>query len=296
MSEVKWIKIDTDIFDDEKMFAIETQQDGFLLELVWFKILCLAGKCNSNGFLVIKDKFPYTDEMLAKVFRMEIGTVQRAVTLFSELDMIEIVDNSIMVSNWCSHQSYNALEDLKQKNRERQRKYREKQKNKNLDGTQCNVTDNVTNNVTEALQNNVTPSISISNSNSLSNSLSNNTDIDNLKPISNLNPIGYREPISNNYSSQDSLNNIQGGLEELTEYIHMREQIGKKIVSPSAYQMILQELEQLSGGDIEKKKRILKYAVAHSYSKLIDPDKDNIKKQDKAGKTKESIYDKWMNA
>lgn len=45
-SDVKWIKIVTDIFDDEKMYAIESLPDGMQIEIVWFKILCLAGKCN----------------------------------------------------------------------------------------------------------------------------------------------------------------------------------------------------------------------------------------------------------
>ena len=63
MSEVKWIRIVTDIFDDEKMYAIECMPDGRDLELVWFKILCLAGKCNQNGFLTINNKIAYTDEM-----------------------------------------------------------------------------------------------------------------------------------------------------------------------------------------------------------------------------------------
>lgn len=128
MSDVKWIKITTDIFDDEKMYAIECLQDGYLIELVWFKILCLAGKCNEHGFLVVGNKFPYTDEMLSKVFRMDIGTVERAFKIFQELEMLEIVDNAYMVSNWELHQNTKGLEDIREKARLRQQKHREKQK------------------------------------------------------------------------------------------------------------------------------------------------------------------------
>lgn len=160
-NEVKWIHIASDIFDDEKMFAIETQQDGYLLELVWFKILCLAGKCNENGFLTINNKVAYTNEMLAKVFRLEIGTVQRALELFQTLGMIEVFDNAYMISNWTKYQNTEGLEHIKEQNRIRQQNYRDRQKQLKIES---NVTDNVTNNVTDNVKSNVNCSISISNS------------------------------------------------------------------------------------------------------------------------------------
>ena len=153
MNDVKWIKIVTDIFDDEKMFAIETLPDGPQIELVWFKLLCLAGRCNSNGMLIITDKIAYTDEMLAKVFRMEIGVVKRSLEVFEGLDMIEVVENAYMISNWSKYQNQDALEKIRQNNKERQARFREKQKLKaledqsNVTSAKNNVTDNVSDNV-----------------------------------------------------------------------------------------------------------------------------------------------------
>ena len=51
MAEVKWIKITTNIFDDEKIKLIDTMPDRDALLVVWFKLLTLAGKTNDNGFL-----------------------------------------------------------------------------------------------------------------------------------------------------------------------------------------------------------------------------------------------------
>lgn len=172
-SDVKWIKIVTDIFNDEKMYAIETLPDGFTLELVWFKILCLAGKCNQNGFLFVSQKIAYTDEMLAKIFRMEIGIVQRALKLFQDLEMIEVVDNAHMVSNWLMYQNGDRLEEIQENNRNRQQRYRDRQKL--LADNERNVTNNVTNNAT----NNVSSSYSNSISNSLSSFSSNNSNSNN---------------------------------------------------------------------------------------------------------------------
>ena len=163
MADVKWIKIVTDIFDDEKMYAIECMPDGQVIQLVWLKILCLAGKCNQNGFLVINKKIAYTDEMLAKIFRMEIGVVQRALEVFQNLEMVEIVDNSYMVSNWLMYQSGDKLEEYKKQHRLAQKRYREKQKKPLLE--KSDVTGDVTNDVT----NDVIPSYSYSNNSNLSN-------------------------------------------------------------------------------------------------------------------------------
>ena len=43
MADVKWIKITTDIFDDEKILLIESLPDAYAIITCWFKLLCLAG-------------------------------------------------------------------------------------------------------------------------------------------------------------------------------------------------------------------------------------------------------------
>ena len=166
MADVKWIKIVTDIFDDEKMYAIETLPDGITMEVVWFKLLCLAGKCNNSGALIINDKLAYTDEMLSKIFRLEIGVVQRALDVFQKLEMIELVDNAYMISNWTKYQNNDRLEEIKEKNRDRQRRFRERQKLAIEDKSNAKT---VTNNVTSNVTNNVNCSYSYSNNSNYKN-------------------------------------------------------------------------------------------------------------------------------
>lgn len=128
MANVKWIKIATDIFENDKFDAIEALPDGLMIELVWLKLLCLAGKCNCGGMLVIADEIPYTDEMLAKRFHMEIGVIQRAIEQFEKLDMIEVIDSAYMVSNWSRYQSTDRLDSIREKDRERKRQKRLEEK------------------------------------------------------------------------------------------------------------------------------------------------------------------------
>ena len=58
MADVKWIKITTDIFDDEKILLIESLPDAYSIIVVWFKLLCLAGKQNNSGVFVMSNSMP----------------------------------------------------------------------------------------------------------------------------------------------------------------------------------------------------------------------------------------------
>ena len=69
MADVKWIKITTDIFDDEKILLIESLPEADSIIVIWFKLLCLAGKMNNSGVFVMNNRLPYTDKMLATIFR-----------------------------------------------------------------------------------------------------------------------------------------------------------------------------------------------------------------------------------
>ena len=63
MADVKWIKIVTDIFDDEKILLIESLPEADSIIVIWFKLLCLSGKNNNRGVFIMNDIIPYTDEM-----------------------------------------------------------------------------------------------------------------------------------------------------------------------------------------------------------------------------------------
>ncbi|MFQ7297891.1 MAG: phage replisome organizer N-terminal domain-containing protein [Clostridium sp.] len=108
MATVKWIKIVTDIFDDEKMLLIESLPSADSIIVVWFKLLCLAGKNNNSGVFMLNERIAYTDEMLATIFRKDVNTVRFALKTFADFGMIEIIDNVITIPNWGKHQTLDA--------------------------------------------------------------------------------------------------------------------------------------------------------------------------------------------
>lgn len=162
MADVKWIKITTDIFDDEKILLIESLPEADSIIVIWFKLLCLAGKMNNSGVFLLNDKVAYTDKMLSAIFRRKETTVKMALETFEQFGMIEIVDDVITIPNWGKHQNLDSIESKRDYMRGYMRDYREKQKKI---ACKTNSKTNSKSNVSRT-DNNISNSISSSTSNS----------------------------------------------------------------------------------------------------------------------------------
>ena len=127
MAEVKWIKITTDVFDDEKILLIESLPEADSIIVIWFKLLCLAGKQNNSGVFMM-GQIAYTDKMLATIFRMKEATVTMAIQTFEQFGMVEVIDGVITIPNWGKHQNLDQLESKKEYMRNYMKEYREKQR------------------------------------------------------------------------------------------------------------------------------------------------------------------------
>ena len=135
MSSVKWIKINIDMFDDEKIKLIQAMPEGDSLLVVWIKLITLAGKTNDGGYIYIAENMPYTEEMLATMMNKPINTIRLALNTFLSLKMIEEDTKGIYLINFEKHQSLDKMEKLKEQNRIRVAKYRDKKKQELLE---CN--------------------------------------------------------------------------------------------------------------------------------------------------------------
>jgi len=140
MSEVKWIKITTNMFEDEKIDFIESLPESDAILVIWLKLLAQAGKTNSNGFIFLTEQIPYTDEMLAHKFRRSLNVVKLALQTLKQLEMIQYNEEGFLkIANWEKHQNIEGLDKIREQTRLRVEKHREKQKE--LEGNkECNVT------------------------------------------------------------------------------------------------------------------------------------------------------------
>lgn len=147
MSEIKWIKITTDIFDDEKMCLIDALPDRDAIIVIWIKLITLGGKLNRKGVLAISKNIIYTDETLAQTFHRPLNTVRMALEVFEKFGMVEKIDGVIVLPNWEKHQNIDGMEKIKEQNRNRAARHRQKQKLL-AQNNESNVTNNVMDNVT----------------------------------------------------------------------------------------------------------------------------------------------------
>ncbi len=139
MSNVRWIKIYTNMFDNRKIKQIEKLPEGNALLVIWLKLLTLAGNVNDSGFVYFTKDIPYTDQMLATEFDMPLSTIQLALNVFKQYEMIDITDDLLKISNWEKYQNVEGMEKIREQNRIRQKRWYDRQKE-----IECNVTPNVT--------------------------------------------------------------------------------------------------------------------------------------------------------
>lgn len=134
MSDVKWIKLSTNMFEDEKIRLIEQMPEADTILIIWVKLLSQAGKTNASGYIYLSENIPYTEEMLATIFNRPIGTVRLALETFKSFGMIEIDDQSfISISNWEKHQNVEGMERVRKLNAERNRRYRQRKKQNQIE-------------------------------------------------------------------------------------------------------------------------------------------------------------------
>lgn len=142
MSEVKWIKITTDMFENRKIRHLRKLPDGNNIVLIWVMLLSLAGKCNAGGMIFLTENIPYTPKMLADELDFEENTVILALDALESLGMIRR-DGFLMIEDWAAHQNAEGLDKIREQNRNRVANYRQRQKalQENNGVTLCNVTE-----------------------------------------------------------------------------------------------------------------------------------------------------------
>ena len=125
MARVKWIKLFTDLFEDEKILMLNALPGGESKIIIWLKLLCLAGKINDNGAITFDGSKPYTPEMLSKIFKKPLPAVINTLDVFEEYGMISRENGVIKISSWRKFQNVDALNSIrknKRKNGEGKRK------------------------------------------------------------------------------------------------------------------------------------------------------------------------------
>lgn len=246
MSEVKWIKLCTDVFNDEKIKILETMPEGKTLICIWLKLLCLAGKTNLCGWICMADKIPYTESMLAAIFREDVAMVRIALKTFEEFEMVEYSEDGVLgISNWNKHQKNIGIDKVREDNRKRQAEFR-KRKDEPLIPNEL-FTDN---------SNSVDYADKIK-ENDVSNKESSDIVVTEKHPKKQTNAILLKNMI-NEYTIDDKIREL------LMEFVALRKS-KKKHLTERAMKMALKELTNLSGNDVELQQKIIEQTLYHCW-------------------------------
>ncbi len=152
MPEISWIKLKTSMFDDEKIQLIEAMPEADAILVIWIKLLVLAGRTNSNGYILLTESIPYSGEMLSTIFRRPLQIIKFALKILMDFGMIEITPrNVICVTHWDKHQNVESLDKIREQARLRQIAFRNKKLSNSTENKESVTLHNVT--VTEQNKN-----------------------------------------------------------------------------------------------------------------------------------------------
>ena len=100
MNEVFWVRMFCAEFDDPRWLAIEQLPDADAVQMIYVRMLMLAGRSNAGGLLLLHESLPYDVTTLSAVLRRTIPVVQFALATLERFKFIEMVDNVIAITAW----------------------------------------------------------------------------------------------------------------------------------------------------------------------------------------------------
>lgn len=121
-----WLKLQRDFFKRHDIKIIENMMNGKDYILFYLKLLCES--VDHNGNLRFNENIPYNEEMLAVITNTNVDTVRSAIRVFSQLGMIEILDDGTYYMN-----EMQKMIGSETKWAEKKRIYRQKQKENQIE-------------------------------------------------------------------------------------------------------------------------------------------------------------------
>ena len=116
------------MFDNRKIKHLRRLPEGNNIVLIWVMLLTMAGRCNASGMIFLTENIPYTPKMLADELDFEENTVQLALKVLEQLNMITTDQGFFAIAGWEEYQNTDRLTELREYNRLAKQKSRAKQK------------------------------------------------------------------------------------------------------------------------------------------------------------------------
>ena len=92
-----YLKLKEDFFGDDALLLLESMPDGFLYSNILLKLYLKSLKY--NGKLMFNEVIPYNAQMLATITRHQVGTVEKALQVFENLGLIDVLSSGAIYMN-----------------------------------------------------------------------------------------------------------------------------------------------------------------------------------------------------
>lgn len=89
-----WLKLKRDFFKRHDIQIIEAMPNGKDYILFYLKLLCES--VDHEGRLRFSEQIPYNEQMLATITNTNVDTVRMATKVFTELEMMEMLDDGTL--------------------------------------------------------------------------------------------------------------------------------------------------------------------------------------------------------
>lgn len=86
-----YLKLKENFFESDEAIILESMPDGYIYSNILLKLYLRSLK--NDGLLMFNNLIPYNPQMLATITRHQVGTVEKAIQIFRDLQLIEILDN-----------------------------------------------------------------------------------------------------------------------------------------------------------------------------------------------------------
>jgi predicted phage replisome organizer len=114
-----YLKLKDNFFDSEEIIILQNMQDGYLYSDILFKMYLRSLK--NEGMLMFNNFIPYDANILSQIVRHSVGVVEKAIKLFQQLSLIEVMDNGAIymlnIQNYIGNSSSEADRQREYQNR-----------------------------------------------------------------------------------------------------------------------------------------------------------------------------------
>lgn len=254
-----YMRLKENFFDTNEMKVLESMQDGYKYSNILLKLYLMS--LQSDGKLMLNEHIPYNSQMIATITRHSVGDVEKALVLFKDLGLIEILDSGAIymldIQKYIGKSSTEA---------DRQREYQRK--------ISCSK------GICKESNKKSTPEIEIE----LELEKDIEIDIDTDKKKKKKSAKADLNGMIDSFTGNEELR------EALKEFLDMRKSIKKPIQTEYAFKLVLNKLKQLSDRDSDRIEIVNQsvehnwqtfYALQNSYRTNEVEMPDYMKKQEK---------------